>query len=103
MKEVRLEIFMVVPIGCYEHGKLLPVLSCNYEINIFDSVQYLGEGEKLIRGSLRGSPPAAFLGQVNSLFGAQRPGMLLHTEGPPPNSHSRWMIFILVLKIGGLS
>ena len=63
------------PVGRHGHGKLLPVLSFNWEPNTLNLVQYVGEGEKLVKAvfslARRLSPCVVFVDEIDSLFGAR--------------------------------
>jgi len=74
-KRSRVQDVSSFSVGCHGHGELLPVLSCNWEPNMFDLIQYVGEGEKLVKAvfslARRLSPCVVFVDEIDSLFGAR--------------------------------
>lgn len=64
-----------VSVGRHGHGELLLVLSCSWKSNTFDLLQYVGEGEKLVKAvfslARRLSPCVVFIDEIDSLFGAR--------------------------------
>ena len=64
-----------VSVGRHGHGRLLSASSRGPELNIIDFVQYVGEGEKLVKAvfslARRLSPCVVFIDEIDSLFGAR--------------------------------
>ena len=59
-------------VGCNGHGELLQVYPCGPDSHVVDSLQYVGEGIRVMFSLARWlSPCAVLICRINSLFGAR--------------------------------